>query len=95
MSRLKRIDVWEVTISLVKPTAFSEHRFLFAEVPTLDDFLNVCKQLPWTAVWDCGLLQALKDDREKWPLVQPMHKAAHASLLGYNIQVCREQVWQN
>ncbi len=46
------------------PQYYRSHKFLFANTPTLEDFLLLCKRLAWTSVWDESLLKLV--NKKMW-----------------------------
>ena len=88
--KLRREYTWDLIIrGKARP-----HVFRFAQQPTLEDFLAVCRMLPWTGVWDDGLIPAIK--KCQWPEVAPGYKANHVVIPEYEVELTieRSEVWQ-
>ena len=96
MKKMLYTDVWELEVKRSKQKY--RHTFLFTSPPSLDDFLALCKGLPWTfAAWGETLLPWLRENPAVWPIVEPGYKAAHADLIEptYSITICRSRVYLN
>ena len=85
---LKRERFWCLTIEFwhgdleagARPTEGVTHRrhpFFFRHPPTREDFHDVCRQLPWTSVWNDTLFPILA--KHPWP-IDFMHKSAGVEL---------------
>lgn len=95
---IQRVDTWDLVVRSTKAGVVGmSHRLRFANQPTLQDFLDVCKLLPWTSVWDDTLLAILPEC--DWPVVGSGYKANHTIIHtqsgDYEITVQRSEVWRN
>ena len=57
---------------------YQPHSFHFVHPPQFECFINACKQLPWTHVWEDTLLPVLQSN--DWPMIDDMHKRASVEL---------------
>jgi len=95
--RIEIFDVWDLLISF----GGREHVFQFMFPPSLEDFLLVCKMLPWTGVWDETLIPFLRNDVtvSNWPVVEEGKKAGSRSFSGplgfVRVGISRSRVWEN
>jgi hypothetical protein len=96
------IEFWPGAVesgkSPVDGVTHNRHPFFFRHPPTREDFLNVCEQLPWTAVWNTTLFPILA--QHPWPMIDYMHKSAGVELLDREklvgrVNVYREDRWEN
>ena len=87
---MRREYTWDL---IVRRKAGWDHTFRFAEQPTLEDFLAVCRMLPWTAVWDGGLIPTI--EKCQWPVVEPGYKRNHVAIPKYEMELIveRSEVW--
>lgn len=74
------------------------HPFFFRHPPTREDFQDVCRQLPWTSVWNDTLFPILA--KHPWPMIDYMHKSAGVELFDQSklvgrVNVYREDRWEN
>jgi hypothetical protein len=106
---LKRERFWALTIEFwpnavesgARPTEGVTHRrhyFFFRHPPVREDFLDICRQLPWTGVWNDTLLPIIA--KHPWPMIDSMHKSAGVELLDQSklvgrVNVYREDRWEN
>ncbi len=56
----------------------SAFEFYFQHPPTREDFLQVCRQLPWCSVWDQTLLPIVNNN--DWPMMDMTRKASSVEL---------------
>lgn len=96
---IQRVTTWDLVIRHGKESLglHHSHTLRFAEEPTLQNFLDVCKLLPWTSMWDDNLLAVLPEC--KWLKVEPGFKAVHTVIQteegNIEITIERSEVWQN
>ena len=81
-----------------EPQFYNSHKFLFANIPKLEDFLLVCKQNPWTSIWDGGLQPMLNE--KMWGELPIGKKAYTISLLDDglivgHLDISRESIYTN
>lgn len=57
---------------------YHPHDFDFQSPPSREDFLQVCRQLPWTSVWDDSLLPMI--EKNDWPMIDFCVKASYVDL---------------
>ena len=106
---LKREQFWCLTVEFwhgdleagARPTEGVTHRrhyFFFKHPPMREDFHDVCRQLPWTSVWNDSLFPILT--KHPWPMIDFMHKSAGVELFDQSrlvgrVNVYREDRWEN
>ena len=96
------IEFWPNAVaSGTKPTEGVTHRrhyFYFRHPPIREHFLEACRLLPWTSVWNETLLPILA--KHLWPMIDFMHKSAGVELLDESklvgrVSIYREDRWEN
>lgn len=60
------------------PGDYRAYEFEFENPPVREDFLALCRTLPWTQVWEDDLMPVIA--RSQWPLIDDFHKASDADL---------------
>jgi hypothetical protein len=87
------------SFALDGPQYYRPHRFDFANPPRREDFLAVCRKLPWTHVWNDTLLPVL--ERNPWPIMDSFHKANSQDLFDEQgrqvgrLNIYKEEAWLN
>ena len=100
---LKRERFWCLTIEFWQGDVEAggkprPHPFFFRHPPTREDFQDICRQLPWTSVWNDTLFPILA--KHQWPMIDFMHKSAGVELFDQSklvgrVSVYREDRWEN
>jgi len=85
-----RIDTWDLVVQQTGGVG-GEHIFRFEKQPSLTDFLDVCKLLPWTFVWSKTLLLDLEQKIIEWPVVKPGCKRGWVEDPGYGMELIIER----